>query len=477
MSNPTAASAAPTVLRESTAKLGLAKGHRRYYAAGGWLKRAGFLPGLFVSVSVQAGTLELRPSTVETSNRVSSKADGAIPVVDLNSSLLARVFGEHTDKVYVRVEAGRIVLSRSPVAAQVASRPRDGTMGAAFAGGGILDSAAVRAGFTPKFAIELDEKYAAIYEANHPTATMYNMSVHEVVLGVPDLPRCELFCCGIPCEPFSNARSSTKGTGGAKRDRSLPATAHPLGDMTLWTLALVARIQPRTIVIEEAAAYAASETGVALAKALERMGYVVSIRELSPHEFGWVARRKRTVMVAQTPEADGTVPSPWPKPRATQQRVADILDADVPESAYWDRTTKAWVFEHADAQTAAGNGFVPMVVRPEHTVLPTITKRYFAQRGSSPMVAHPTRLDTYRWLTLTEAKRAHDLPISYDLGTSKTTAGEAIGQSVHAGLFAEIVARATGRVASDVRRKVAGTIEASHPAVVCDELPLFAGVA
>lgn len=36
----------------------------------------------------------------------------------------------------------------------------------------------------------------------------------------------------------------------------------------------------------------------------------------------------------------------------------------------------------------------------------------------------------YRWLTLNEVKKLHGIPEDYYLGTSKTGAGEVIGQAV-----------------------------------------------
>ena len=464
------------VLREGTARVGLHKNLPRWYAQGRHLITAGFLPGTAVALTVAASHIELRPSASPTGYSVSQKQAGAVAVIDLQAEALRDVFGIGA-VLYVRVEDGKILLSRHPIAELQASRPRDGSMVGAFVGGGTLDAAAVQAGFTPRAAIEIDPGYADLYARNHPTARVLNMSIHEALY--VDLPRPELVCAGICCEPWSTANRVAKGTGGQKRDKSLPATAHPLGDLSLWTFAVLAKLQPRTIVLEEAPRWVGSETGVAFVKALERMGYTVSHRVLSPHEVGYVARRPRSIVVAQTPDADGTVPSPWPPPRPTFERVRDFLDRDVPESAWFNAESKPWLFEHAAKQAAKGNGFGLIVVREDDIVLPVIKKRYFAGQGDSAVLAHPSRDGVYRWFTIAEIRRVHHIPSAYDLGESKTHAGEILGQGVHVGLLADIIRRATGRDETAARQSAAAsdiTGVACGAAAACgtEDLPLFA---
>ena len=457
-------------IRVSRATLGRHKGNRRFYAAGRYLQRAGFVPGVFLAVAAHGKTLELSPSPVATHNRVSVKA-GDIPVIDVNSSLMTAVFG--TDgAVVVRVEAGRIVLAPAITESRVAARLRDGSAGSVYAGGGLFDAAARTAGFTPRFAIEIEERYAAIYERNHAEASMHCLSVHEAAFC--PLPPVELLCMGIPCEPFSRAARTAKGAGGGKRDATLPATAHPLGDMTLWAFLVIARTNPRTIIIEEAPAYAGSETAHALLGALRRSGYHVSVRVISPHEHGFLARRARTVIVAQTPAEDGTVTDPWPPIAETAQTVTDVLDTDVREDAWFDEGTKPWLFAHREKQAMRGNGFGAIVVDLAARVAPVLKKRYFAGQGDNPVVPHPTRPDTLRWFTLAEARRIMAVPDAYELGEATTTAGEVLGQGVHVGLLGQIVRRSTGREDAAARIVAHADVQGDRSAEGAG-LPLFHG--
>lgn len=453
---------APLTVRAAT--IGTASGRPRYYAQGKYLARAGFQPGSFLRLTMvgegETAALEVSVATEPTGNRVSAKAVGRrgdeaadrVPVIDLTSSMLRELFGEG-GSVHVRVEAGRLLLSRPLLDRRIAARLRDGSEGSVFSGGGLMTEAARMAGFTPRFAVEIDERYADIYEANHPTATMYRMSAHEAAFA--SLPRVELLTMGIPCEPWSMATRQAKGTGGQKRDHSLPATAHPLGDMALWAFSIIARVNPRTIVIEEAPAFAASETAYLLRGALERLGYAVDCRVIDASECGYPTKRKRTVLVAQTPDAEGSRWSPWPVECEATRRVGDYLDRDVADSQWWDRTSKAWVFDHADRQRAKGNGFAFQTIDPDAPAVGALKKRMLAGQGDSPVVASPTEPDTYRWLTLSEMRRFHGVPERYDLGDAVTTAGEVVGQGVHVELFADIIARATGRTATPIAAAVA----------------------
>lgn len=147
---------------------------------------------------------------------VSSKRQGQIPVLDLNSAALTEAFGPITT-LQVHIAVGEITLTPSQTDIFRATRCRNGKEGSIFSGGGLLTEAARLAGYQPAFAIEVDPQYANIYEKNHGVR-MFNLSVEDAPLD--QLPRVELLTLGPPCEPYSTARTKDKITG-AKRDRSL----------------------------------------------------------------------------------------------------------------------------------------------------------------------------------------------------------------------------------------------------------------
>src|SRR6185369_3339315 len=141
------------------------------------------------------------------------------------------------------------------------------------------------------------ERYAETYEDNHPEARMYNLSVEQVPFD--SLPPIELLTMGIPCQPFSRSRTRDLQTG-AKRDRSLPPEAHPLSDMTMFAACLIRRMNPATIVIEQAPGYLTSASGYMMLYFLQRLGYTVEARVIDPRHYGELTARTRTVIVAHS---------------------------------------------------------------------------------------------------------------------------------------------------------------------------------
>ena len=93
-----------------------------------------------------------------------------------------------------------------------AARRRDGTVGSAFSGGGLLDEAARQVGYTTLFGIEQNPDYADIWQSNH-AGRMYQGCISEVDLR--ELPQVDLLVMGIPCQPFSAIR---RQSGNTRRD-------------------------------------------------------------------------------------------------------------------------------------------------------------------------------------------------------------------------------------------------------------------
>lgn len=427
-----------THLRSTVVSLGEHRGAPRIYLQGRWLAKAGFEPKAAYHASFERGrvVLELDPSGART---VSGKQNNTVPVIDLNNQALAETLSG--DRLEVRAYERRIVIEPSYTTILVAGRELVDTEGSLFSGGGFLTQAAAALGFRPSFAVEVDPAYAEIYEANHPTATMFNGSVHEVPWEALHRFRpLGLLTAGIPCEPYSLIRTLNRG-GQEKRDRSLPPEAHELGDMTFWLLRAVEATNPYGVVIEEVPQFLESASALVLQSVLRRLGYHVEGRILDPTEFGEITGRKRFVLVAHS----GGSPK-WPESVVSHRRkLAEILDAEPHE--WFDRTTKSWLYEHWDKQAAKGNGFPSQIVTADSTSVGTIKKRYFAQQGDNPVVAHPTKPGTHRWFTLSEVRRLHGIPDHYVLPEAKTVAGEVIGQGVHVSLFQRIIEANFGDVA------------------------------
>ena len=420
------------MLRSGNITLGANKGAPRVYLEGRWLAAAGFQPSSLYSVQFGNGkvVIELDPAG---QRKVSAKRD--MPVIDINSAALGGALN-NAQKLEVRAFNQRIEISPAYTLILVAGRQLVAGEGSLFSGGGFLSEAARLNGFQPKFAVEIDSDYAAIYERNHPGAVMFNMSAHEVPWdSLRNFRPLGLLTAGIPCEPYSVIRTLNRG-GQQKRDKSLPPEAHELGDMTFWLLRAVEAANPYGVIIEEVPGYLESASGYVLQNVLRRLGYHVEARVLDPTDFGELTGRRRTVVVASSASVR------WPNihvPSNTQhvRRIGDILDVEPHE--WFDRSTKPWLYEHWDKQAAKGNGFPSQIVSSQSTQVGTIKKRYFAQQGDNPVIAHPTKPNTHRWFTINEVKRLHGIPDDYYVGDAKTTAGEVMGQGVHVGLFEQII--------------------------------------
>jgi len=407
-------------IRSMTATVGEHRGAPRVWLEGKYLLKAGFKPKDFLELTFKQGVVEVRKHRNATSHAVSSRLKGTIPVIDINNRELDKALRE-VKRVQVHVFDGVIEISASRIEQKRLTRVTNGLEGSLFSGGGMLTQAAKTAGYRPAFAVEIDPVYAEIHEANHPGCHMFCQPIEEVNL--KDLPPVELLTIGIPCQPFSVARRN--GEKGA------PPEAHDLGDMVFWAARVIDHLNPRSIVIEEVPGFAKSGAGFILQHILTRLGYETHQDEVSPHEYGFLNRRKRAVMVAHS----GTYTPPVP--RSCSQKLQEILDET--EDGWFTPETKSWLFDHWKKQAAKGNGFRPSIVPRDATQVPVIKKRYFAQQGDNPIVAHPTEPNTYRWFSIDEVKRIMGLPSDYVLPDAKTKAGEILGQGVSVDLFTEII--------------------------------------
>jgi len=448
-----------TFPRISTTTIGRHKDAPRVWIEGRYLSDAGFQPSTRIAVEVKKQQVVIRLAK-DGPRVVSSKRQGQIPVLDLNSAALTEAFGPITT-LQVHIAVGKITLTPSQTDIFRATRCRNGKEGSIFSGGGLLTEAARLAGYQPAFAIEVDPQYANIYEKNHDVQ-MFNLSVEDAPLD--QLPPVELITLGPPCEPYSVARRRDKITG-AKRDRSLPPEAHPFSDLTIWAAHFIRKLNPATVVIEQAPGYLTSGAGYMIQHFLKRAGYAVEARVLDPRDYGELTGRRRTVIVAHSGSH-----FQWPQPSRATQTFADIRDDEsVLQDQYFTAETKPWLINHWNTQIAKGNGFASTQISDDSTSVPCITKRYLAGQGTGAVVKHMIIDNCWRWLTLNEIRKLHRIPDSYQLSdSSKTLSGEIIGQGVIVSLFTKII-EATKSL-GNVQTHIHNAITAEDPNLTLTQL-------
>lgn len=407
-------------IRTTVLSIGENKGAPRIWHEGKWLELAGFYRGTKIKVSYLESQIIIDIDT-EGDRIVSGKN---YPLIDLNNNRITEVFDEQK-QVRVIVNVGQIIITSTKKALRKEQRLANNskTYGSIFSGVDLFGVAAEKAGYKNKWGIEVNEKYADLWLANHK-GTMHNLDISEIDLS--ELEQVELLIGGIPCEPFSIARRNQGKT---------MYEEHENADLSCFFLMIVEAINPKTIILEEVPAYLKSGIGTATISALKRMGYYVESRLISGTEYGEFTVRKRAVIVASS-----TKDIQFPDQVESNRTMNDILlPYDHQDCEWFTEETKPWIFKHWREQKAKGNNFKSQFITQDTKQVQAITKRYFAGQGSNPVVQHPQKEDTFRWLTLNEVKKIMGLPDNFDLGTSKTTAGEAMGQGVLVNTFKKII--------------------------------------
>ena len=406
------------ILRTSVLSIGENKGCKRIWQENNVLDIAGFHIGEPIRITYSSQAIRITPD-VQGDHKVSKKRN--VPVIDINNSKVGQVF-DLCRKVQVIVKFGEITIRRTYTDNQIALRLNDDSVAGVFAGGGLLDQAAKQAGYKPKWAIEINEKYADIWQSNHK-GTMHNCSIADIDLDL--LESVSLLVAGIPCEPFSIARQN-------QHDQDF----HENENLAMFILFVIKKINPRTIILEEVPQFVNSQIGKATIKTLKEMGYNVECKLIKGTDHGELMVRKRVAIVATTPPQEPRFPAENQIPR----RMGEVLlDVDDSRSEWVHIDEKQWLKKHWAEQIAKGNNFVSQVITAESDSIGAITRRYFAQQGSNPIVAHPTKPDVYRWLSIVEVKRLIGLPDDYDLGDTKTLAGEVMGQGVLVKVFQKVI--------------------------------------
>lgn len=145
-----------------------------------------------------------------------------------------------------------------------------------FTGGGLFDIGAIRAGYTPVWGIEYDEKIAAVARLNGlPVMTADVCKVDYSTLQKPNHLH-----ASPPCPNFSVAKN-----GGKETPQDI-ALAHAVS-IALLTL------NPDTFTLENVPAYIRSESFKIIAHTLSDMGYWWDVNNLNSADFGVPQTRLR----------------------------------------------------------------------------------------------------------------------------------------------------------------------------------------
>lgn len=428
----------------SVAKIGQCKGHPRLWMQGARPAKAGFTPGTRYNVKPDHEKKMLILEVVKNGVRVvSRKAQGEkeVPVIDLNSSELLSLF-DGMNTVRLVMQAGRIFIL--PLASELAVQERSERLhtklgkgeplmvGSLSHGGGVLSHALhaglADAGIPTKLAFANDIREELLEQASEKNdawnaetialaAPMQELAFDHYAMG--KLPKVELLEMGLPCSGASVAGKARRGLGHAEE--------HPeVGHLVVSALAIIAKVQPVLIVLENVKQYLATASMWILRHQLRDMGYELHETVLQAAEWNALEHRERMCMVAVTRGLSFDF-SRLERPAVIERRIADILDAEVPEDR-WSEMAGLKAKEERDK--AAGKGFAMQIVTAFDTKCPVITKGYAKVRSTDPKCQHPTNPDLLRQFSPAEHARIKNVPEHLVEGLSATLAHELLGQSI-----------------------------------------------
>ena len=160
------------------------------------------------------------------------------------------------------------------------------------------------------FACEKDESLRAMYRRNfglEPAGDIRDLTLKNI-------PKHDVLCAGFPCQPFSKA-GEQRGLNCA-RD----------GDLFSEILRILDKRCPQWFILENVANLLRHDDGATyqwMKGALEKLGYTVTQRILSPHQFGIPQIRERAFIVGST---SGLNDFEWPEPCGAAPDIRSVLD-------------------------------------------------------------------------------------------------------------------------------------------------------
>jgi len=185
-----------------------------------------------------------------------------------------------------------------------------------FAGLGGFHQAASSLGGTCIFASEINETLRVLYRENfglYPAGDIRAVVPQEV-------PSHDLLCAGFPCQPFSKA-----GEQMGWKDAVRGTVFHNIVEILRCK-------KPALVLLENVAHFVRHDAGNTykrVEQALTALGYHVSCRQYSPHQFGVPQIRERIYMIASIAPLDAFV---WPEPSPSEPNLASCLDTDPPNA-------------------------------------------------------------------------------------------------------------------------------------------------
>jgi DNA (cytosine-5)-methyltransferase 1 len=370
------------------------------------------------------------------------KGEKETPVIDINSMDLLSVF-EGIDSVRVVVQQGRIFIL--PLYSEIAAKERLDRLksklessepiqiGSLSHGGGVLTHAlhtglkdagiASKLAFANEIRPELLDQASENNDAWDGNTIPLAAPMQELAFdawAMNHLPKVEILEAGLPCSGASVAGRAKRGLDHAE--------AHPeVGHLVVPFLAIIAKVQPAVILLENVKQYLNSASMCILRNQLRDFGYDIYEEVLQAADWNTLEHRERMCAVAVTKglSFDFTLLA---RPERCERRIGEILDPVSANASSWSRMDGLKAKQERDR--AEGKGFAMQIVTAFDTKCPTITKGYAKVRSTDPKLQHPSDPDLLRQFSPAEHARIKGIPEQLVSGLSATLAHELLGQSV-----------------------------------------------
>lgn len=282
-------------------------------------------------------------------------------------------------------------------------------------------------------ASDIDKNARTSYENNYNLKPLGDIKE----IDIESIPSFSLVCGGFPCQAFSNA--------GKKN-----AFDDPRGTLFFDIAKIVAYHKPKTIFLENVANLVTINNGFvfkSITDELKTLGYHVSHQVLTPHQFGIPQSRDRVYIVACR---DKEFSFSELANRRSACKLEDILDTDIPNSAYIDPSKYVLLpEENVKTQPKTGlrfcgylNGELRKTGARENTEhlsrVHKQTARIHSYKGNQPTLSASETSGRYhiydgkgvRKLTLNECYKLMDYPEEFKKHSVKGSAYRQVGNSV-----------------------------------------------
>ena len=461
-------------------KIGQNRGTPRLWIEGVKLGAAGFTRGARYTIGFESDRMVLSLDDTGT-RRVSGKtrAGRDLPILDIKLRDLEDAFGTE-GRVRVVFTPGRITVTLHHETAAKSAREASFRAGLArgelteasmFTGGGVSTHAVHRAasdyGLTSRLAwvVDAELKYLQVGFANNYAITDQTTALIGRAEEIePQFFRSvNVLSFSMPCSGFSLA--------GKSKHRQAPE-AHEGAAALFGTLSAIRAANPAVLISENVAEARDSAAYVLLKTELVRLGYRISERIMTQADTGSLEDRKRYWLTAVSDGLAGEIDDSLVHAGSLlpPARLADILEAEIPESAWHEH---AYLKEKAERDRAAGKGFTRQILDGTETRCGTIGRFYSKHRSTEPMLARADGKE--RILTPVEHARVKSAPEALVAETGAALAHEILGQSVDyrqaylamGSVLAAITGELRGQVAriGDAARAVTARVAESAEAV------------